>query len=276
MLLRWTIGLSVLCLLYACDTTVQTERTPLAQVGPSTLYQDDLPDWVSTSDNKAALKQSYINQWIRKKTMVNAAEDYLGDDINIDQLLQDYKESLLMINLEQELVKQKMDTFVTNMQVSQYYTEHNDDFRLKEEAVKVIYIQCQDSITIEAIDEVWDKTTIEKNLANIDLSPCKPLWLDNRAFVHKSSVSSTLPDGINKKIKWQSDRTYNFTVDSISYFLKIDEVLKPREEAPLSLVKENIIKLILHDRKMKLIKDYEDNLIEEGIKSKYITLYNTQ
>jgi hypothetical protein len=255
---------------------VQADRTPLAQVGSSTLYIDELPDWVSSSDDKTALKQGYINQWIRKKTMVNAAEDYLGDDLNIDQLLQDYKESLLMINLEQELVKQKMDTFVTNMQVSQYYSEHSDDYLLKEEAIKVIYIQCQDSTTIEAIDAVWEKTSIEKNLANIDLSPCNPLWLDNSSFVHKSSVSSTLPDGINKKIKWQSDRTYNFTVDNTSYFLKIDEVLKPREEAPLSLVKENIIKLILHDRKMKLIKDYEDNLIEEGIKSKYITLYNTQ
>ena len=276
MILRWTIGVYILCLICGCDTSVQADRTPLAQVGSSTLYIDELPDWVSSSDDKTALKQGYINQWIRKKTMVNAAEDYLGDDLNIDQLLQDYKESLLMINLEQELVKQKMDTFVTNMQVSQYYSEHSDDYLLKEEAIKVIYIQCQDSTTIEAIDAVWEKTSIEKNLANIDLSPCNPLWLDNSSFVHKSRVSSTLPDGINKKIKWQSDRTYNFTVDNTSYFLKIDEVLKPREEAPLSLVKENIIKLILHDRKMKLIKDYEDNLIEEGIKSKYITLYNTQ
>ena len=272
----WTIGLSILCLLCSCGTSVTTDRTPVAKVGSSTLYVDELPDWVSISNDKAALQQSYINQWIRKKTMVNAAEDFLGNDLNIDQLLEDYKESLLMINLEQELVKQKMDTFVTNMQVSQYYAEHSDDYLLKEEAIKVIYIQCQDSTTIDAIDAIWKKKNMEEKLANIALSACNPLWLDNRTFVHKSSVSSTLPDAINKKIKWQSDRTYNFTVDSISYFLKIDEVLKPREEAPLSLVKENIIKLILHDRKMKLIKQYEDNLIEEGIKSKYITLYNTQ
>lgn len=270
----WIFSIFVFCSLMSCRNQSSTDRIPLAKVGSETLYEDSLPDWVINNQDPIQLKQSYINQWIRKKTMVNAAEDYLGNDLNIDQLLQDYKESLLMVNLEQELVKHKMDTFVTNMQVSQYYGEHSDDYLLTEEAIKVLYIQCQDSITTESLDKVWKKReSIEKNLATIDLSKCDPMWLDNSAYVTKSRVSTTLPKTIQDKIKWEANQTYNLSLDNVSYYLKIDEVIKPREKAPLSLIQEKLVKLILHDRKMKLMKEYENNLIEEGIQSKYIILY---
>jgi len=92
--------------------------------------------------------------------------------------------------------------------------------------------------------------------------------------VLKSKITSTLPKSIIKKVKWSGEDKYDFQLDSVAYFIKIDESIKPREQSPLSLVQENIVKVILHQRRQSLMKDYEDKLIEDGIKSKYITLYN--
>lgn len=275
--MQYWIPILSFCFIVSCGEQVATDRTALAKVGTQVLYEDELPTWVNNdSSDQLQLQQSFIDQWIRKKSMVNAAEEFLGEDLDIEQLLQDYKESLLMVNLEQELVKQKMDTFVTNMQVSQYFNEHGDDFLLREEALKILYIQCQDSLAVSNLDKVWNKKNLKSTLSEMDLTPCNPMWLDNETFVLKSKITATLPESISKKVKWESNRTYDFKLDSLSYFLKIDDVLKPREKTPLSLVQENIIKLILHDRKMTLMKEYENDLIEEGIQSKYITLYNTQ
>jgi len=258
----------------ACQEQPIKYGSPLAKVGSSVLYLEDLPNWVTMSNDSTALKSSFIEQWIRKKSMVKAAEEYLGEEINIKKLLNDYKESLLMVNLEQQLIKQKMDTFVTNMQVSQYYNEKGDDFLLKEEALKLTYIQCKDSSTIEALKKVWKKKNPIDALESLDLSKCSHLWLDNEKWVHKSKITSTLPKSIAKKIKWSTTNKSDFILDSVAYFIKIDESIKPRERSPLSLVQENIVKVILHNRRKNLMKDYENNLIEEGIKSKYITLYN--
>lgn len=260
--------------LMACKEQSIKTGNPLAKVGSSVLYVDDLPDWVTTNNDSTALKSSYIEQWIRKKSMVRAAEEFLGEEIDIDKLLNDYKESLLMVNLEQQLIKQKMDTFVTNMQVSQYYNEKGDDFLLKEEALKLTYLQCKDSLTIAALKKAWKKKNPLEDLKSIDLGQCSHLWLEKEEWVHKSKITSTLPKSISKKITWNKTNKYDFVLDSIAYFIKIEESIKPRERSPLSLVQENIVKVILHNRRKSLMKDYEDKLIEEGIKSKYITLYN--
>lgn len=220
------------------------------------------------------LKSSYIEQWIRKKSMVSAAEEFVGEEVDIKQLLNDYKESLLMVNLEQQLIKQKMDTIVTSTQVNQYYNENAQDFLLKEEALKLIYIQCSDSLTTVELKRAWKQRSIVESLESIDLSSCSHIWLDQEDWVLKSKITSTLPKSIIKKVKWSGEDKYDFQLDSVAYFIKIDESIKPREQSPLSLVQENIVKVILHQRRQSLMKDYEDKLIEDGIKSKYITLYN--
>ncbi len=206
--------------------------------------------------------------------MVAAAEEFVGDEINMKQLLNDYRESLLMVNLEQQLIKQKMDTFVTNMQVTQYYNENGQDFLLKEEALKLTYIQSKDSLTTAALIKAWKKKDPIKALESIDLSNCSHIWLDRDKWVLKSKITSTLPESIGDKVKWQKQNKYDLELDSVTYFIKIDESIKPREKSPLSLVQENIVKVILHNRRKNLMKDYEDKLIQDGIKSKYITLYN--
>lgn len=258
----------------ACSKPTVKSGNPLAKVGSEILYTNDLPDWVINNVDSTSLKSSYIEQWIRKKSMVSAAEKFVGEEINIEKLLNDYKESLLMVNLEQLLIKQKMDTFVTNMQVSQYYNEKGEDFLLKEEALKLTYIQCKDSLTITELKKAWNKKNLTEALHTIDLAKCSHLWLDNEEWVHKSKITSTLPIAIEKKIKWSAKNKYDFIGDSIAYFIKIEESIKPREKSPLSLVQENIVKVILHNRRQNLMKDYENQLLEDGIKSKYITLYN--
>lgn len=258
----------------ACQQQTAKTGSPLAKVGSKMLYTEDLPDWVTKNADSTALKSSYIEQWIRKKSMVGAAEKFVGNEIDINQLLSDYKESLLLVNLEKQLIKQKMDTFVTNMQVSQYYNEKGDDFLLKEEALKLTYLQCKDSLTIVALKKAWKQKNPIKALQELDLSQCSHLWLDNEKWVLKSKITSTLPKSISKKISWSKTNQYDFVLDSIAYFIKIDESIKPRERSPLSLVQENIVKVILHNRRKNLMKDYENKILEEGIKSKYITLYH--
>ena len=65
---------------------------------------------------------------------------------NINKLVQDYKESLLINNYKEELIKQQLDTLITNDEILDYYLANNANFKLNEVLVKSKYLYFNDAI----------------------------------------------------------------------------------------------------------------------------------
>ena len=137
--------LPFLILLLACsnNTTNDKNRIALAKVNDTYLYEDDLtdivPDGTSVKDSIELLKK-YVNNWVREMLIVQKAEDNLpSEQKNVEKQLQDYRNSLITYAYEKELVKQKLDTTLTNEEVELYYTNNKADFELKDNIIKVVY-----------------------------------------------------------------------------------------------------------------------------------------
>ena len=117
----------------------------IARVFEYKLYEKDLQEMMPIGiapEDSARRAENLVNSWIREKLLVHKAEQNLGpDQKNVEQQLQEYRNSLIIYAYEKELVRQKLDTVVSDQEIDTYYNEHPNDFELKDNIVKVVYVK---------------------------------------------------------------------------------------------------------------------------------------
>lgn len=267
---RWLLYITVI-IFVCCNQVTPKSSKLLATVGDKSLYEEDLPLWVIDSTATIDMRETYIDKWIRSETMLAAAESQVGGSFDLDELVQNYKESLLMHNFEKFLVKNHMDSLVSESQIQNYYDENKEEFVLDEHAVSALLLRCNAESDLSNLKSAW-----KKNKSTLDFSQyqsiCDLVWDQRYSWVRESSLNSMLPESVRKKISWTKESSLEINNDNVQYFVFLRDIIEPSNSAPVSLVKENIIKLILHKRKKTLMKEYEEKLVQEGIKNKQISL----
>ena len=139
--------ISVICGSCSFFNGKETDKDYVARVYGSYLNKSDiriiLPRGISYQDS-ISLSKSYIDNWIRQRLILHKAELNLTDKsryIGIEKQLQDYRNSLINYAYKKELIRQKLDTVVTDKEIEDYYTANLKNFELKDNIIKVIYVK---------------------------------------------------------------------------------------------------------------------------------------
>ena len=125
------------CDLFDVQEKQRTNNEILAIVNTEKFFKKDLtillPQNINKIDSQLLVK-SYIQDWAIKKLLLKKAENNSSlETVNqIDDLVKDYKESLLINNYKEQLVKQKLDTIVTEKELEAYYLLNKENFKLNE------------------------------------------------------------------------------------------------------------------------------------------------
>ncbi|HXC05762.1 MAG TPA: hypothetical protein VNZ86_13465, partial [Bacteroidia bacterium] len=121
------------------------KRKPVARVNDSYLYQDQLQGIVSagvSKEDSIKIVNNYITNWTREMLILAKAEANLTDEQkNVDKQLQAYRKSLLLYAYEKELVRQKLDTVVSETELEDYYQKNQNNFQLRDNIIKVLYVK---------------------------------------------------------------------------------------------------------------------------------------
>ena len=115
---------------------------PLARVFETYLYKNDIEDLVppgSSAEDSVILVKSFIDAWVKKQLFLNKADENLFDEQiyrKIENQMEDYRASLIIYAYESELIRQKLDTFVSGSDIEKYYNEHLSLLKLKDDILK--------------------------------------------------------------------------------------------------------------------------------------------
>ena len=77
-----------------------------------------------------------MEKWLRENVFISEAEKQLPKNIDLDQLIEDYRSSLMLYNYKQKIIESELDTNVSEPQLESYYQEHKSDFLLNESLIK--------------------------------------------------------------------------------------------------------------------------------------------
>jgi hypothetical protein len=274
-----------LCVLMfsSCDYIMVQEKEGraseiIAIVNTDKLFKEDLKDLLPKNisrEDSLILVKSIIQDWAVKKLLLDAAADNntLESLSNINNLVKDYKESLLINNFKEALIKEQLDTIVSEEEVERYYAVNNENFKLNEILVKSRYlyfnaslINKKEIINLFQSKEIEDAEELERQQLSF-----KIYQLNDSVWTELDNILLKLPfskENLLKKSKFIQKQ------DSLGlYLMAIKDILYRNEIAPLGYIKETIKEMILHKRKIELIRDIEKIIVKDATKNNNFKIY---
>lgn len=240
----------------------------IATVGDRELYASDLAGLIGPGlparDSLAAL-QTIVDTWVRKELKTAAAEAAVsGHSGDIDEMVAQYRSSLLTHRYEQEWLADRLDTTVTSDQIFEYYDNNRDGFRLTGPIVKAriarIPAGLRQSRKLEEMFRSGDESDrndflniCQKNqYRTYDFSD---QWTDFSTVVrHIPFSQSNFDDFLRTR------RFYDVEDDQYKYMMAIDLYRPTGDYSPLERETGNIRKIILNKRRQTLLGQLEDSL----------------
>ncbi len=257
------------------------EGEPLARVYNRYLYKSDLKDLVpkdlSEKDSLAFL-QNYINVWAKDQLMIYKAEYNLTESKkNFDKQIEEYRNDLLKFAYRQEYISQNLDTVIQDSAILKNYQSGTNAFVLKENIVRASYIVIN-SEAPDLKDAIkWFSSNKQKDRSNLldyslkyayKFSVTDSSWMSFDQL--KKIIPFENPDQLevikNNEVQQFNDGTNVYLVHIWQYKLK-------GERAPLIYASDVIKNILINRRKLKLLNELEQNLLNDALKKKEFEVY---
>jgi len=216
---------------------------------------------------------AFAENWARETVVLLQAEKSLPEDINLDKLVKNYRESLLINNIEKDFVEKNLDTMVTMEQVETYYNHNKDLFLITDPLVKCWIAKVPEKAkNLEKFFKTW-KRKKKKEVQQYCNQYADLGLIEEDTWNYLSELKLYFPSKLLDKVKFQKGKVFQDNYNNSEYFVYIFDVIKAGEESPLNMVKGKIVKLILHQRKQQLVLEFKESLYERELKNNKVEFY---
>ena len=265
----------------SCNSKNTIDNPAVAKINDSYLYLNKIRKLVPNNSSKKdsiRIAQNYIHQWISKQLLVTRAElNLTEEDQNVEEMVEDYRSSLIIHKYQQHLIEQKLDTIVSHTEIDKYYRDYPGNFLLNRNIVKAVYIKIPKPLPqakkIRQIyklkkDSDWDKLE--------DYCFQNATKFDNfsEQWIYSQNLLNQTPIKISNEEKFLQRNRYFETEDStFHYLINIQDYKLKKELAPLSFVSSDIRKIIINKRKIQFIKSMEENIFKDAESKNKFKIY---
>jgi len=272
----------VSCQFFDLEKKSTKVEKPIAKVYNLFLYKKDIvkliPKNISGKDSLLVVK-SIIKNWATQEILRKRAEENLSraENDSYTQLVQDYKNSLLVNGYKERLIKQQLDTAITVDEIASYYRLNRKNFRLNEELIKIKYLHFGKDILDKKEIIKQFKSNKYKDLISLENQELnfKAINLNDSTWIKVEDVLLKIPKfRENPKELLLKKSKFIQKEDSLGlYLVAVKNVLIRNDIAPLNYITPTIKQMILHKRKLELIRDIEKTLINDAIQNKNFKEY---
>jgi hypothetical protein len=271
------VFLAVVLLLSSCFNN--KEGRILASVNEKNLMLEEvLEEMPIQIEDSSFFVERYMNDWIRKQLMIYHAEINLSSAIqNYEKQIKEYRASLLIYAYQQELINQNFDTSISLKQVTDYYNQYNDEFKLSKNIFKGRFIVV-DRLAPKLINlNKWYKSDAESSLEDLNdycQQFAKEYYLEDDRWQYFSIFNQKLPEYIIEESYFlENTKGVVFEDDNLRYYVFIKDYLINGSISPLEMEQEKIKNVLLNKNKIEYLKQLEDELYQNGLALKKIKIY---
>lgn len=271
--LGWVLLLLVTSCQFFERRAAPVQGKPLARVGDRYLYASDIDQLglsYATPADSARMVRDYIDSWIRRELMYTyALENLPPDKQNVDQLIEDYRKSLLIYRYEREYIEQNLDTSLSSEEARAFYEANKQNFLLTENLYRIQYIKVAVDAPHQDSIPVWIKTDDPFVLLRweqyvdefgIDYNINDSTWMS------RSAVINVLPF-MAEYAQWPLYTLIEEEVTPYHYYVWITEERIKDQPAPFRYVRQEVERMIINRRKLDLKKEFNDNIYKDAAKN---------
>ena len=272
----WTIFV-----LAACQFSLVAEDPLVAQVFDKKLHRSEVDALIpesATPEDSVLIRNAYIERWIKKMVMMHEAEKNIPADLEIDRLVDDYKSSLIMHQYEKSIVETLLDTVIDDVELEAYYEENKSQYLLESVIIRCHMIKLPQEVdekVVKECEKLWkgDKEKDFEKLVNLCNQYASTYFLSDSIWYKLDLISQEMPAGAINENAIRNNEVFQLTNDDYYYFLKILDIRDKKEIAPLTFIREQAAKVILHKRKIALLDELQEDLYDRASSRDNIKLY---
>lgn len=147
------VAVLLIGMLNSCDlfkikdnqSEVVSETPPVARVYDTFLYPEDLEGLTSeaiNSSDSSDIVERYIQSWIKKQLLIDEAATRINfDEAELTRKILDYRYALMVHEFKQFHINEQLKTNVTEEEIQAYYQANQDNFELKQNIIRGIFIK---------------------------------------------------------------------------------------------------------------------------------------
>lgn len=245
------------------------DKVKIARVGEEYLYLSDLDNFSGDDAEDSTIQaEAYIDSWVKEQLLLQKALVNLTEEqSNFEEQLKNYKNSLLIYAFENQLIRQKLDTLVSDSEFKEYYENYKQNFKLKDDLVNAKFVQFLNSAPRQDSLRYWmfrEEEHANEYLAEYCTQFALSCQLDEALWVPFTKIKELSQLSTDKNLYLSKGK--NEIADSLqTILLDVYELRKEGDIAPLSYVKEQIRSIILNKRKTQLISKAKEEIFEDAI-----------
>lgn len=277
-------SLFLVIVLFCSCNYFKPEQKPesIARVGKSYLYKSDIATLVpagTSKEDSVLMVRDFVNRWASQKLLIEAAERNLSDKKKreYNTLIKQYKIDLYTKAYIEEVVKNTVDTLVTQQELKKYYDENKENFKTNGTLVRLRFINlAKDNPRFTTIrSKFFDYNKKDKKFWDTYALQFKSFALNDSVWVDMSQVYVKLPviNPDNRDEFIRPGRKAEIQSNEDVYLIKITNVIDKNQISPFEYIKPTLKEVILNKRKLELIKKFEKEITDDAIKNKDYEIY---
>ena len=267
---------------FSCSN--EKDLTLLASYKDNHLYLDEVLSNIEEEiKDTADYIDKYIDSWVRKNVLLDHANSFVDqEDSEILDMVQEYKENIIIHKYRQSIIRNKFDTTVSDKEIEAYYEDiYKKDFdTLSNDIIKAKLVILENNINdLEYLKSLINakRNSLEmKNLIKFCKLYADYYFLNDVDWVNSDQIFYKLPDldeNQYEKVLLEKNKIHSFTKDNYYYILFVKDYQIKGDKLPLSYALNNIRELLIETKKMNFIKKVEEDFYNQAVLSKDIKIY---
>ena len=263
------------------NTGFNNSDTVLARAYDTYLYSSDLdglvPAGLTVSDS-LSICRNYIDNWVKNQLLLYQAEKNLTDEQkDFSHQLEDYRNSLIIYEYESELIRQSNDTLVTDEEIENYYRANQQNFKLNDIIVRVVFARVQGkSPKRERIKDLVN-SELQEDRDSLEFYCLRYAEdyeiIDENWAVFDEFLMRVPLEVVNPETYLNNNKFVRLQVEDDYFYVNFLEFRLSESISPLALERNNIKSIIFNMRKRMLISAMKKEIFGKAVENNDFEYY---
>lgn len=272
----------ILSLLTGCQKTVDHEgRQPVAEVNGLFLYKDEvqkaLPLNLSQEDS-TRMADAFVQGWLSEELLFAKAERNVKSSGRIERMVQDYRKMLIMQDYQQQLIAQELSGQITEEEARQFYNSNHDLFKLKEPAIKGLFIKVPRTAAGLSELKKWYRSSDDEAQEKTEKYCLRNAVIYENFYdrwITLSDLDGKLKSSLNDLTNnLRTQKNFETEDSEFCYLLHVEEYVLGGDAKPYELAKDEITNMVMNYRQAAFMQEVKKNLYDHAVETGQVKYYN--